>query len=123
MGHIDRIDDVIDTYLKRRPGSDISRIQRAYIYSAKQHEGQLRKSGEPYLIHPIGVARIIAEMGLDDMEYQFTGGERGWIGDSPLVHLDVSKLMSLGWKPKVSVEDTIRKTVRWLLANPYVYNR
>jgi guanosine-3',5'-bis(diphosphate) 3'-pyrophosphohydrolase len=66
MGHVDRIDDVIDIYLKRRPGYDISRIQRAYIYSAKQHEGQLRKSGEPYLTHPIGVARIIAEMGLDE---------------------------------------------------------
>ncbi|MDJ0763253.1 MAG: bifunctional (p)ppGpp synthetase/guanosine-3',5'-bis(diphosphate) 3'-pyrophosphohydrolase [Myxococcota bacterium] len=61
-----RIDDVIDAYLMKRPGSDISRIQRAYIYSAKQHEGQLRKSGEPYMIHPLAVAQIIAEMGLDE---------------------------------------------------------
>ncbi len=61
-----RIDDVIDLYLKKRPQGDISRIQRAYIYSAKQHEGQLRKSGEPYMTHPVGVARIIAEMGLDE---------------------------------------------------------
>jgi guanosine-3',5'-bis(diphosphate) 3'-pyrophosphohydrolase len=61
-----RIDDVIDAYLTRHKNLDISRIQRAYIYSAQQHEGQLRKSGEPYMIHPIGVAKIIAEMGLDE---------------------------------------------------------
>ncbi len=61
-----RIDDVIDIFLKKRPGSDISRIQRAYIYSAQQHEGQLRKSGEPYMTHPLSVAGIIAEMGMDE---------------------------------------------------------
>ena len=61
-----RIDDIIDLYLKKRPQGDIARIQRAYIYSAKQHEGQLRKSGEPYMVHPICVAKIIAEMGLDE---------------------------------------------------------
>jgi GTP pyrophosphokinase len=61
-----RVDDVIDSYLDKHPSADISRIQRAYIFSAKQHEGQLRKSGEPYMTHPIGVARIIAEMGLDE---------------------------------------------------------
>ncbi|MCU0661819.1 MAG: bifunctional (p)ppGpp synthetase/guanosine-3',5'-bis(diphosphate) 3'-pyrophosphohydrolase [Myxococcota bacterium] len=61
-----RIDDVIDTFLRRRPGADFSAIQRAYVFSAKQHEGQLRKSGEPYMVHPLEVARIIAEMGLDE---------------------------------------------------------
>jgi GTP diphosphokinase / guanosine-3',5'-bis(diphosphate) 3'-diphosphatase len=61
-----RIDDVIDSYLQQRPDGDISRIQRAYIYSARQHEGQMRKSGEPYMIHPMGVAQIIADMGLDE---------------------------------------------------------
>lgn len=61
-----RIDDILDKYLEKRPGEDISKIQRAYIYSAKQHEGQLRKSGEPYMIHPLTVAKIVAEMGLDE---------------------------------------------------------
>ena len=64
--NIVRIDDVIDSYLQKRPKGNISRIQQAYIFSAKHHEGQLRKSGEPYMIHPLGVARIIANMGLDE---------------------------------------------------------
>jgi GTP diphosphokinase / guanosine-3',5'-bis(diphosphate) 3'-diphosphatase len=61
-----RIDDILDVYLVKRPGEDIARIQRAYIYSAKQHEGQIRKSGEPYMTHPLSVAMIVAEMGLDE---------------------------------------------------------
>jgi UDP-glucose 4-epimerase len=66
---------------------------------------------------------ITDEMGLENVEYKFTGGERGWIGDSPLVHLDTGRIQSLGWKPRVSIEETVRRTVRWLLANPYVYKR
>jgi guanosine-3',5'-bis(diphosphate) 3'-pyrophosphohydrolase len=61
-----RIDDILDKYLEKRPGEDISKIQRAYIYSAKQHEGQLRKSGEPYMVHPLSVAQIVVAMGLDE---------------------------------------------------------
>ncbi len=60
-----RIDDVIDAHLAKHPEGDIPLIQRAYIYSAKQHEGQIRKSGEPYMTHPLTVAKIVAEMGLD----------------------------------------------------------
>jgi GTP pyrophosphokinase len=61
-----RIDDILDKYLEKRPGEEISKIQRAYIYSAKQHEGQLRKSGEPYMVHPLSVALIVVDMGLDE---------------------------------------------------------
>jgi UDP-glucose 4-epimerase len=66
---------------------------------------------------------ITDEMGLKKVKYNFTGGERGWIGDSPLVHLDTGRIQNLGWKPRVSIEETVRRTVRWLLANPYVYER
>ncbi|MCK4756900.1 MAG: NAD-dependent epimerase/dehydratase family protein [Thermoplasmata archaeon] len=65
---------------------------------------------------------VTDEMGLEDVEYKFTGGTRGWVGDSPLVQLDIGKLRALGWEPKISIEETVRRTVRWLLANPYVYD-
>ena len=45
---------------------DLDLIGRAYDVAAKQHEGQLRKSGEPYLIHPVATAKILAELGMDD---------------------------------------------------------
>jgi UDP-glucose 4-epimerase len=44
----------------------------------------------------------------------FLGGERGWVGDSPRILLNISRLCSLGWAPKCSIEDAIRDTLRWL---------
>ena len=51
---------------KINPSYDLELIGRAYDLAGKMHQGQLRKSGEPYLIHPIEVARILAELGMDD---------------------------------------------------------
>jgi UDP-glucose 4-epimerase len=60
---------------------------------------------------------VTSEMGLSDVKYEYTGGSRGWVGDSPLVHLSIEKIKKLGWQPKVSCEDGIRRTVRWLKEN------
>jgi len=62
-----RIEDVIDVVEKNRPGADIDLIRRAYMFSALHHRGQKRASGEPYLVHPIEVANILAEMRLDEV--------------------------------------------------------
>jgi len=64
---------------------------------------------------------VIEEMGLKEVKYKYTGGDRGWIGDSPIVHLSVERLMALGWKPKISVEEGIRRTAKWLLQNKWIY--
>ena len=47
------------------PSTDLEVIQRAYEYADEKHKNQLRKSGEPYIIHPLAVAEIVAEIGLD----------------------------------------------------------
>src|SRR5678815_3970183 len=62
-----RIEDVIDVVERNRPGADIDRIRRAYLFSALHHRGQTRASGEPYLVHPLEVAEILAEMRLDEV--------------------------------------------------------
>ena len=61
---------------------------------------------------------VCDEMDLDNVKYEFTGGERGWLGDSPLVHLDTKKAHEL-WlgSQKLSIEDGIRNTVKYLLSN------
>lgn len=70
------------------------------------------------------VATIVAsEMGLRDVEWRFTGGARGWLGDSPFVHLDTAAIRSLGWQPRIPIEEGIRRTVRHLLADPHVLER
>jgi GTP pyrophosphokinase len=62
-----RIEDIIEKVEKNRPGSDIELIRRAYMFSALHHRGQKRASGEPYLVHPLAVADILAEMRLDEV--------------------------------------------------------
>ncbi len=60
-----RISDIIDKVFEYNPKADLDIIDRAYIYSARVHDGQVRLSGEPYLSHPLEVAGILADMKLD----------------------------------------------------------
>ena len=53
---------------------------------------------------------------------EFTGGDRGWIGDNPFIFLDTKKIQAAGWKPKLTIEQGIVKTLRWLEANRWVYD-
>ena len=62
-----RINDIIDKITEYHPQADLDIIKRAYIYSARVHEGQVRLSGEPYLSHPLEVAGILSDMKLDDI--------------------------------------------------------
>jgi guanosine-3',5'-bis(diphosphate) 3'-pyrophosphohydrolase len=62
-----RFNDIVDRMLEYNPGVDLELLQRAYVFSAKVHEGQERLSGEPYLIHPIEVAGVLADMRMDDV--------------------------------------------------------
>lgn len=58
-------DKLIETIKKYHPSSDLSEVEKAYLTAEKAHEGQLRQSGEPYIIHPLNVALILAELELD----------------------------------------------------------
>lgn len=60
-----RINDIIDKIAEYHPQADLDIIDRAYIYSARVHDGQVRLSGEPYLSHPLEVAGILSDMKLD----------------------------------------------------------
>ena len=60
---------------------------------------------------------VCDEMNINNVEYQFSGGKRGWKGDSPFVHLDIKKANEFGWKPTISIEEGIRNTVRYLLSD------
>ncbi len=60
-----RISDIIDKVIENNPDEDIDIIDRAYIYTARVHDGQVRLSGEPYLSHPLEVSGILADMKLD----------------------------------------------------------
>lgn len=60
-----RINDVVDAVLSYHPEADIGLIEKSYVFSGKVHAGQVRLSGEPYLMHPLEVAGILTQMKLD----------------------------------------------------------
>ena len=60
-----RINEIIERIRSYHPNADIQSVMKAYVYSAKVHAGQVRKSGEPYLSHPLAVTGLLAEMHLD----------------------------------------------------------
>jgi UDP-glucose 4-epimerase len=77
--------------------------------------------GHDHFLTVLEVVRIILEeLGLRDVPLEFAGGQRGWLGDSPLVHLDTTRIKALGWQPETSIEEGIRRTVRYLRANPHL---
>jgi UDP-glucose 4-epimerase len=54
-------------------------------------------------------------------ELEFSGGERGWIGDNPFIFLDTKKIRALGWKPQYSIKDGVIATVEYLQANAWLF--
>ncbi len=64
---------------------------------------------------------IIAEHLSLSPEIVHTGGRRGWVGDSPLIHLDTTRIRDLGWRPRLTIEQGVVRTLAWLQANEYVW--
>src|SRR4051794_14236354 len=60
-----RLQDLLEKVNTYHPAADLELVKRTYEFAAKAHDGQLRRSGDPYVIHPLGVAKTIAELKLD----------------------------------------------------------
>jgi UDP-glucose 4-epimerase len=54
-------------------------------------------------------------------ELTYSGGERGWVGDSPFILLDTQRIRALGWKPKLTIHEAVLRTVDWLTQNRWVF--
>ena len=57
-----RLNDILEEVNSYNKSADLEAIKKAYVYSSKFHEGQVRKTGEPYLVHPLEVAHILAQL-------------------------------------------------------------
>jgi UDP-glucose 4-epimerase len=129
---------VIDFYRALKADPDHLRVlgdgrqRKSYLYVADCVEGMLtaaRAVTDPgaFEVFNIGtdettivdesVELISAHMGVDP-EVERTGGVRGWVGDSPFILLDCSKLRALGWEPTLTIREAIERTLDWFDANP-----
>jgi len=91
----------------------------AVLFAAEHSEGTFSffNVGSEDWINVTAIGEIIvSEMGLTDVKFRYTGGDRGWVGDVPKMQLSVDKLKSHGWKPPVGSEESVREAVRALLA-------
>jgi len=63
---------------------------------------------------------ICSALGLKP-KLEYTGGNRGWVGDNPFIFLDTKKICSTGWKTSLTIEQGIKRTLEWLQQNKWVY--
>jgi len=64
------------------------------------------------------IANIVVQaMGLEGVEFQYTGGSRGWLGDVPQVRFDITKMSRLGWEPRYTSDEAVQRAVREILGN------
>jgi len=86
-----------------------------------KHRTQIYNLGAPeYVQVKDSIGFISGALGLKP-ELRYTGGDRGWIGDNPFIFLETKKIQATGWKPKLTIEQGIVKTLRWLEANRWIY--
>jgi UDP-glucose 4-epimerase len=53
---------------------------------------------------------------------QYSGGDRGWIGDNPFIFLETKRIQALGWKPKHTIREGVLKTIEFLKHNEWVFD-
>ena len=84
-------DSMMETIQKRMPGADLTLVDKAVDYASKKHALQKRKDGSPYIIHPLSVAQIVTEMGLD-MDAILGALLHDCIEDTDASHEEIEKL-------------------------------
>jgi UDP-glucose 4-epimerase len=96
-------------------------VTSEHTAKAAKHRTQVYNLGTPeYVEVNQSIGFICAALGLKP-RLEYTGGDRGWIGDNPFIFLDTKKIQAAGWKPKLTIEQGIIRTLRWLEANRWVY--
>jgi len=99
----------------------ILHVTRSATAKEAKHHTQIYNLGTPeYVQVNQSIGYICAALGVTP-KIEHTGGNKGWIGDNPFIFLDTKKIQSTGWKAKLTIEQGIIRTLRWLEANRWVY--
>lgn len=118
------LDVLAKSLIAHHPGASIPELERAYAVAADAHDGQLRKSGEPYITHPLAVSEILADIGLDletiiaallhdtveDTKYSLDAIKRDFGKEVASLVDGVTKLDKLNYGPNAEAQ-TLRKMV------------
>jgi UDP-glucose 4-epimerase len=129
---------VFDFYRQLKDGSGTLRVlgngrqRKSYLYLHDCIDAMLmaiERSTDRVNIYNLGtdtycevnesIAWICEALGVTP-KIEYTGGDRGWIGDNPFIFLDTKKICALGWKPKFTIRQGVVKTIDYLRANPHI---
>lgn len=108
-------DDLCERILVYFPNADVSIVQKAYTFSERAHTGQIRRSGEPYISHPLGVAAILAELGLD-LATIITGLLHDTVEDT---HATLEEIEKEFGKPVMELVDGVTKISKMSFRNTH----
>jgi len=89
---------------------------------AKHRVATYNLGADEYVCVTDSIAIICEMLGLKPT-LDFTGGDRGWVGDNPFIFLETKKIRATGWKPALSIREGIVRTVEWLQRNRWVYEK
>jgi len=92
---------------------DARRSPGAVVYNVGNDETSIVRQSVAWVCDHLGITPQVT----------YRGGERGWVGDSPRILLDSSRLRALGWAPTQTIEEAVRSTLRWFDANPWIFQR
>ena len=96
-------------------------VMNAGLAKKAKHRVEVFNLGTPeYVRVNDSIRYICGGLGLTP-RLEYSGGDRGWVGDNPFIFLDTKKVNATGWKPKLTIEQGIVRTLRWLQANTWVY--
>ncbi len=96
-------------------------VLAAHTARGAPHATQVYNLGTDHFIDVrTSVGLICRALGVNP-KIETTGGERGWIGDSPFIFLDTAKIRATGWQPRLTIEQSLLRTVQWLDSNRWIY--
>jgi UDP-glucose 4-epimerase len=88
-----------------------------------KHRSQVYNLGAPDYCQVIDSIGWICEHLAVEPKLEFTGGDRGWIGDNPFIFLDTTKIRQTGWSADVTIRDGVLRTLTWLRENSWVLEK
>jgi UDP-glucose 4-epimerase len=98
----------------------ILHVTRADLAQKEKHRVCVFNLGAPeYCRVTDSIGWICRHLGLEP-KFEFTGGDRGWVGDNPFIFLDTARIRATGWRAKYTIEQGIVSTLKWLQANKWV---
>ena len=97
-------------------------MNRSLAKSAKHRVEVFNLGTDEYVQVTDSIRCISRALGLKP-RLEFGGGNKGWVGDNPFIFLDTRKIRATGWKPTLTIEQAIVRTVEWLRANPWIYQK